>query len=138
MGQRFGAIFPIVVIGIIADLLVQLFLSLKIVGFCVGSLGVRGLGVGLGGGLGSHRSAGVGLHSEATGEVSVVATAPIADTCVQPLAFPFGQLLVKKRTAAPSIERLGMATLTQKPGMHLVDGLRWHGLGFKGQRHQGR
>jgi len=32
MGQGFGAVFPVVVVGIVADLLVDLFLNVEIVG----------------------------------------------------------------------------------------------------------
>jgi hypothetical protein len=128
MGQGFRAVFPVVVIGIVADLLMELLLGLKVVGFVI-----RGLGVWLGGGLGSHRSSGEGSHSEATGEDSLVATAPIADACVQPLPFPFRQLQVLVCTAAAAIEGLGIAPLAQKPRMDLVDG-----LGFKGDQQQGR
>jgi len=128
VGQGFRAVFPIVVIGIVANLLVELLLGLKVVGFGISAFGVRGLGVGLGGRLGGrlggHRSSGEGLHSEATGEGSVVATAPIADAGMQPLPFPFGKLQVLAPATAAPIEGLGMAPLAQKPGMHLVDGLR--------------
>ena len=124
MGQGFRAVFPIVVIGIVANLLVELLLGLKVVGFGISAFGVSGLGVGLGGRLGGHRSSGEGLHSEATGEGSVVATAPIADAGMQPLPFPFGKLQVLAPATAAPIEGLGMAPLAQKPGMHLVDGLR--------------
>lgn len=37
MGEGFGAVFPVVVVGIVADLLVNLFLNVEIVG-----LGLRG------------------------------------------------------------------------------------------------
>ena len=38
MGERFGAVFPIVVIGVIADLLVKLLLGIEIVGMLWGSI----------------------------------------------------------------------------------------------------
>jgi uncharacterized membrane protein len=37
MGEGFGAVFPVVIVGIVADLLVNLFLNVEIVG-----LGLRG------------------------------------------------------------------------------------------------
>ena len=42
MGQRLGAVFPIVVIGIVADLAVDILLDIEIV------LALRGIGSGVG------------------------------------------------------------------------------------------
>jgi len=113
MGQGFRAVFPIVVIGIVADLLVELLLGLKVMGFEVSRFGggfrVNSHGVRLGGGLGGHRSSGEEIHSEATGEDLVVAATPITDPRVQPLSFPFGKVLVTACTRAGPIEEIGIA-----------------------------